>query len=90
MKKLLGLILVIGLLTSCGGEDQNKDNKIKANGDILECYEGWNDEIHVLSYKVNDMEYKVFTNVVGGGVHVVNVTLDQLRADELDYNKMHR
>ncbi len=87
MKKLLGLILVLGVLTSCGGDDKVEVKNV--NYETLNI-EGYDDKIRIHKYMVNDMEYRIFVNVDGGGTVVVNTTLDQLQVDELEYTKMHR
>ncbi len=49
---------------------------------------GYSDKVFILDCKVNDMEYKIFTNIDGGGVHVINVTLDHLQVDKLEREKL--
>jgi len=88
MKKLLVLTLVLGILFSCSSTDDG--DKVKNINYETINVEDYSDKIRIYKYTVNNMEYRVFVNIDGGGTVVVNTTLEQLKVDELKYDKMHR
>ncbi len=89
MKKILGLILVISLLVSCGGPGNGTKSKVKSIGSSDDTLlkgevigKTGRVKLWMTTYEVDGIEYRVFT-MYHGGMYTVNHTKELLEVELL-------